>query len=1468
MGIAKTTLEYISLTTGNWVTATTPDGGDAVLMLTVDQSLNSAAKAELIISNRSPNPEATSIAAAKGYLADTFAEFQRIRLVHQDKGIPIFSGRIYMLADRYDMQYGQVIKMVAFDSFKELLQFPIQNAASSLKKVNTTVTSSSPGGYDLRKRSQLIKYMLAETGVKDTNLLTTDVDQFEDSWSITSLGDKKLNLVKISRHAGDIMRELAIVDPVKTQGGTAIGESGYDFRVEPRLVSCAASSAPIESLHYFMRGTRPGKGGAYGNAAAPVLTSTATDSLSIIYGGDAPDSGLKQSMLPSFEFDKPKQELYTAVICHYTDEGREDESNEGESGGKKEGIVTFELLKGTAISGTFTWANKALDATKNTGNRPELLNVSGGASGVARVQWQTDDGNLLLISNIDEAAFPSTDATFVLTGATSGATFTFNPTEGRMKTKYGLRRPLRLQRTLSNDLGIIRDEIVSRLVGRLDLVIIRGTFQTTEYPIVYHDLVNTATPPASTASRSGNVITWTGAIAAKDRGIRIGHTIAEISSAGEYLRYAYISAVTNDRSITYGTGATDTSDGTALNISNTIRVLIPIRPGDIVKVTNFPSGIDTDQVVLALGYDEQPGAYASRWSTTGSNNKFNNIYAAANAIRSVVAENAPHGFPVEQSLGDTAFFFNGFVNRGTNPSGANDYRQIHWTNAASNTSGTSGTLTAGDGTKYTIACALSPILTTAEHTIFFRPTTAASTVNTSDTAFQVVLTTSYNKDADDIQVGWCKASDNKAGAKAVLVLAPQFSSKDLFASGQNGSLTEALLSKSAQEYSSGLEITPLTSGDDRHLQITWAACTATSGSTESPDDRLTFGDGDVWIIAAKDGSNYSVTSNGTSYSNITALTHSSTYYAFIDTADTAAGGSLTLRFTTKYGHISTADDGTFSSSRVIMAQIAVPTNGDDGSAPRVFPFNNRSLTINAASIAADSITTTHLTATSIQAEHLDIGTGSGQIGGLTTAGLVDLSNTNNANAVTGGTRGFNGLNANNRVQLPIGSQEGSAKFVSFTNGEGTAVILDNLGLVGYSQASSLGTFPSLDLSSATKEFEIRADTGKAQFADGKVVADCGGLTLTSTGSVAQIKFFNEASPSVRLGGFYSLGDTTYWIAEEGKSLFLGDAETGADHDTETITLVSNYIKFVNVSATNGTTFGTDAPQWRFPALGPSSSNQVLIGTLVNPGSGAGHVNLTWSDTIKAGDGASDAPSYSFNSDTESGMRYFSSGGYVGITLTANSRFVCAAKSNGSTDVLDMDAHIDMNGFDIEDCDDIDCDKLISSGTIEANVIARIDGVSHIRVSSTLLPMIDNFYNLGAATPEWATIFCNTLTESSDSRIKTDIQDLTNSDSLVFIDSLRPRSYKRLDNQGETIDNVRYGLVAQEVEEALTGLNIDKTKLNLIHLPDTETITQVIDPDGTEAEVPNPRGLSYTQLIAPLIGAVKELKARIEVLEGN
>ena len=78
MGIAKTTLEYISASTGNWTRAVTSDGHDAVIMLNVEQNISSAAKADIILSNRSADPTSSTPSSAKGVLSDVFFEFQRI----------------------------------------------------------------------------------------------------------------------------------------------------------------------------------------------------------------------------------------------------------------------------------------------------------------------------------------------------------------------------------------------------------------------------------------------------------------------------------------------------------------------------------------------------------------------------------------------------------------------------------------------------------------------------------------------------------------------------------------------------------------------------------------------------------------------------------------------------------------------------------------------------------------------------------------------------------------------------------------------------------------------------------------------------------------------------------------------------------------------------------------------------------------------------------------------------------------------------------------------------------------------------------------------------------------------------------------------------------------------------------------------------------------------------------------------
>ena len=109
----------------------------------------------------------------------------------------------------------------------------------------------------------------------------------------------------------------------------------------------------------------------------------------------------------------------------------------------------------------------------------------------------------------------------------------------------------------------------------------------------------------------------------------------------------------------------------------------------------------------------------------------------------------------------------------------------------------------------------------------------------------------------------------------------------------------------------------------------------------------------------------------------------------------------------------------------------------------------------------------------------------------------------------------------------------------------------------------------------------------------------------------------------------------------------------------------------------------------------------------------------------------------------------------------------------------------------------------------------------------------------------------TLTESSDSRLKTEIAD--SSLGLDFVNALKPREYRR-------VDGVRkhYGFIAQEVAAVLPDASD-----NAIWVNDQENVAAI----GEEENIVSTQGLRYTHLIAPLVKAVQELTARIETLEG-
>ena len=121
------------------------------------------------------------------------------------------------------------------------------------------------------------------------------------------------------------------------------------------------------------------------------------------------------------------------------------------------------------------------------------------------------------------------------------------------------------------------------------------------------------------------------------------------------------------------------------------------------------------------------------------------------------------------------------------------------------------------------------------------------------------------------------------------------------------------------------------------------------------------------------------------------------------------------------------------------------------------------------------------------------------------------------------------------------------------------------------------------------------------------------------------------------------------------------------------------------------------------------------------------------------------------------------------------------------------------------------------------------------------------YVTGNAANPWHTVSANNYDTVSDERVKDNIISISDSNSLGFITKFTPRSFN-LKGESET----KYGLIAQEVKSTLDELGISNWSGHKIA---TETEDQI-------------QTLDMTQFIAPLMGAVKELKKRLEKLEGE
>ncbi len=143
----------------------------------------------------------------------------------------------------------------------------------------------------------------------------------------------------------------------------------------------------------------------------------------------------------------------------------------------------------------------------------------------------------------------------------------------------------------------------------------------------------------------------------------------------------------------------------------------------------------------------------------------------------------------------------------------------------------------------------------------------------------------------------------------------------------------------------------------------------------------------------------------------------------------------------------------------------------------------------------------------------------------------------------------------------------------------------------------------------------------------------------------------------------------------------------------------------------------------------------------------------------------------------------------------------------------------------------------------------------------------------------------TVTETSDERLKDNIQDLDR--GMTVVQSLRPRQYKRRPKPGQPGRGpTSYGFVAQELETILPGIvtevvapgeqvlryRTETRKEVIIELDDegnaVERVEEIEEQIPYEEHMPDERykAVSYNKLIPFLVKAIQEQQATIEELE--
>ena len=927
-----------------WVTAVN-QGYNAVISMEITDTLNNPKRLEVRLNDAAADPFSDTPSEQVGPFGpdqtNELSEFQKVRVLAPDTGVILFYGKIYRLSEEYHPHRGQLLKVTAYDNLKELVDMP-------------TDDKDGPFVLQNRQRHQVIKDIINSSNeaslkipadnikiIGITNNIHAGTDLLESSVktaeNITGEGNVHINTG--NKKALSAILSVASSDP--HSAATRENDFGWDFYLSDAFdlnggTSNDGNHTPTQNFNYFKRGSRP---------AALESNPANYKGLHLEYPtsfGGFTETGTHRTMLPEYAFERDGEEIYTEGLVNTSEKTRSaDSSNNTIQEVRKH--IRCEVWEVGSISGEFTWKGKAFDLREKVdlsgSDVAEVLRVQSGGTWyqLGRIQWQdsdSGDGTILISYEIgsNHQAMIDTYITgtsaITVTGMTSGRTFSITPSTGRLKTKQTLSRAYRVTRNPQSGADGLRRKMFNALTKSKE-VGIRGNIRMLGVPVTYYDTYAT--------SASGNTLTLSGDPWVY--GFKLGMTIAQIDDAGDVQAYGWVSAVSNSSVITAKLNSGNWNGYSGA--SNKIRVFIPVRAGSYVYATNQLQHIASYQFVNEVTYSEGEAMMATNFKTQATQAAHpygvKGLGVKPSAVASKInEENAPIG-------ADTDTFAKAALPWTLMPTNANLEPIIPL--GSNQITVNASTLSLGGGAySYSISQANSSTFT-GHNIIYFDP-------DTSTTALQITPKASYTNNTEHILIGWCKeVSGGTAivytgtGAVGNTIPAGEIADGSITtAKIANDAITSVLLTPAAQPWTSNIRWRPAASSP--HLNVRW------DNGSDNTNAVLKFQSGDIVSIVANDYA----TVEGSNMSTGT------TYYAFL----AGVSGTQTMYFDTSYAQAT-------GPTRILLATITTGSSNADGDSPVILPFNSKSPTINATSIAADAISGNHIQANTITSGMISTG---------------------------------------------------------------------------------------------------------------------------------------------------------------------------------------------------------------------------------------------------------------------------------------------------------------------------------------------------------------------------------------------------------------------------------------------------------------------------------------------------------------